>query len=239
MSRVMCKLHANREHAIAGAREYAIREGDGSARALLYDVGMSLARVSVLLCFGSLALVACAERKSSSEAPSAVAPATPATPPPPLGQPNVDPPTPAPKPQTITAPTAPPLELRVTAGPAPKSAPTDKNEKKSLEAHSTGVALSPEIIHRVVQQSYPRFHACYESGLRQNPTLQGRMTVKLVIAADGATRSASVTTTDLPDKTVATCVTKAFSALSFPPPDHGELTVSYPVAFSPSDAAPN
>lgn len=96
-------------------------------------------------------------------------------------------------------------------------------------------ALPPEVIQRIVRQSFGRFQACYEAGLRTNPNLQGRVTVRLVIAKDGSAKSADVAVTDLADKTVATCVARAFSQLTFPAPDRGEVIVSYPVVFSPGE----
>lgn len=109
---------------------------------------------------------------------------------------------------------------------------TGSNRVSAGAAQVTG-ALPPEVIQRIVRQSFDRFQTCYDAGLRSNPTLQGRVTVKFVIAKDGSTKSANVAATDLDDKNVATCVAKAFSSLSFPPPDRGEVIVSYPVVLSP------
>jgi hypothetical protein len=98
-------------------------------------------------------------------------------------------------------------------------------------------ALAPELIHRVVRQSFDRFQKCYDAGLRSNPTLQGRVTVRFVIAKDGTTKSPTVAATDLADKSVATCVANAFSSIAFPVPDRGEVIVSYPVILSPDGSA--
>ena len=72
--------------------------------------------------------------------------------------------------------------------------------------------------------------------LTANPTLQGRVSVKLVIGKNGGTKSAAVASTDLADKEVATCVAKVFGSLSFPQPERDEVTVVYPIAFSPGEA---
>jgi hypothetical protein len=45
--------------------------------------------------------------------------------------------------------------------------------------------LPPELIQRVVRGNLPRFMKCYTDGLRGNPSLQGRVAVKFVIARDG------------------------------------------------------
>ena len=48
--------------------------------------------------------------------------------------------------------------------------------------------LPPEVIQRIVRQNFGRFRLCYENGLRNNPNLQGRVTVKFVIDRSGRGR---------------------------------------------------
>jgi hypothetical protein len=94
--------------------------------------------------------------------------------------------------------------------------------------------LPAEVVQRVVRQNFGRFRLCYENGLRANPTLEGRITVRFVIGRDGAVSSADNAGSDLPDPTIAGCVTRAFYGLSFPPPEDGVVFVTYPIVFSPS-----
>jgi hypothetical protein len=93
--------------------------------------------------------------------------------------------------------------------------------------------LPPEVIQRIVRQSFGRFRLCYENGLRQNPTLEGRVTIGFTIGRDGAVSNARVASSDLPDAGVASCVQRAFYGLTFPQPEDGIVTVSYPIHFSP------
>ncbi len=95
--------------------------------------------------------------------------------------------------------------------------------------------LPPEIIQRVVRQNFGRFKACYESGMRNNPSLQGRVAVRFVIGHDGAVSSVANGGSDLPDAGVVSCVTRAFYGLSFPQPENGIVTVTYPIVFSPAN----
>jgi hypothetical protein len=92
--------------------------------------------------------------------------------------------------------------------------------------------LPPEIVQRVVRQNFGRFKACYESGLRGNPGLQGRVAVRFVIGRAGEVENVANGGSDLPDQGVVSCVTRAFYGLSFPPPDSGIVTVTYPIVFS-------
>lgn len=93
--------------------------------------------------------------------------------------------------------------------------------------------LPSEVIQRVVRQNFGRFRACYEAGLRNNPNLAGRVAVNFVIGRDGSVGQANSGGSDLPDGGVVSCVVRSFYGLSFPAPESGIVTVSYPIAFSP------
>ena len=75
--------------------------------------------------------------------------------------------------------------------------------------------------------------ACYEAGMRNNPNLAGRVAVRFVIGRDGSVGSVGNGGSDLPDSGVVSCVVRSFYGLSFPAPDSGIVTVTYPIAFSP------
>jgi hypothetical protein len=93
--------------------------------------------------------------------------------------------------------------------------------------------IPPEVIQRIVRQNYGRFRQCYEMGLRTNPNLTGRVTARFVIGRDGAVTNAMNGGGDLPDSTVTSCVVSAFYGLSFPAPDGGIVTVTYPIMLVP------
>lgn len=98
----------------------------------------------------------------------------------------------------------------------------------------TGGSLAPELIQRVVRQNFGRFRHCYESALRTNPNLTGRVTARFVIDRDGSVSMASNGGSDLPDSSTVQCVISAFYGLSFPAPRDGVVRVSYPILFTPS-----
>lgn len=93
--------------------------------------------------------------------------------------------------------------------------------------------LGAEVIRRVVRLNDGRYRACYESGLRTDPGLQGRVTVKFVIDRTGAVALAADGGSDIPDEAVRRCVVSSFLSLSFPSPENGAVTVVYPIVFSP------
>lgn len=88
--------------------------------------------------------------------------------------------------------------------------------------------LPPEVIQRVVRQNFGRMKACYQT---QTDT-QGRVTVRFVIQRDGSVGGVRASGEGVRDS-LASCVGKAFGAISFPQPEGGVVTVAYPIVFSP------
>jgi Ca-activated chloride channel family protein len=93
-------------------------------------------------------------------------------------------------------------------------------------------------VQRIVRQNFGRFRLCYEAGLRNNPSLEGRVSTRFVIARDGSVATASNGGSDLPDAGVVSCVNRAFMGLSFPQPEAGTVTVVFPVMFAPGAVTP-
>lgn len=112
-----------------------------------------------------------------------------------------------------------------------------QTKSPSLRQGNTQVngRLPPEVIQRIVRQNFGRFRLCYENGLRNNPTLSGRVSVKFVIDRSGAVSTAQDGGSELPDQGVISCVVRGFGNLSFPQPEGGIVTVVYPIIFNPGD----
>ena len=98
---------------------------------------------------------------------------------------------------------------------------------------TTSGRLPAEIIQRTVRQNFGRFRFCYEQALRQNPNLQGRVAVRFVIGRDGSVSQVSNGGSDLPDQNAVSCVVRSFYGMSFPSPENGIVTVTYPILFQP------
>jgi hypothetical protein len=118
---------------------------------------------------------------------------------------------------------------RLAKGHAPR-APQFRVGETTIQGRLPG-----EIVQRIVRQNYGRFRLCYEGGLRNNPSLQGRVEIRFVIGRDGAVSGVSNGRSDLPDPHVVQCVAQAYYGLSFPQPEGGIVTVVYPIVFSPGD----
>ncbi|MBS2013592.1 MAG: AgmX/PglI C-terminal domain-containing protein [Deltaproteobacteria bacterium] len=94
--------------------------------------------------------------------------------------------------------------------------------------------LPPEVIQRILRASFGRFRLCYENGLRSNPDLAGRVTVKFVIDRKGDVASAADGGSTLPDQAVVGCIVRAIGGVSFPAPEGGVVTVVYPLDLAPA-----
>ncbi|MEQ9320671.1 MAG: AgmX/PglI C-terminal domain-containing protein [Polyangiaceae bacterium] len=113
--------------------------------------------------------------------------------------------------------------------------PRHKTGSPRIRMTNTEVSgrIPPEVIQRIVRNNYGRFRACYESALRGNPNLQGRVAVSFLIGRDGTVKTASGGG-DIPDSGVISCVTQAFYGLSFPAPEGGTVRVTYPIVLTPT-----
>ena len=99
---------------------------------------------------------------------------------------------------------------------------------------STNGRLDPEVIRRIVRLNSGRMVGCYQTGLRTNPALSGRVAVAFAIDREGSVSTVRDAGSDLADPAVTQCVIKSFYSLSFPPPAGGIVTVTYPLTFSPA-----
>jgi hypothetical protein len=99
---------------------------------------------------------------------------------------------------------------------------------------TTNGRLPKDVIQRIIRQNQGRYRACYESGLRTNPSLEGRVEVRFVIDRQGTVSMAQDGSSDLPSDGVKSCIVKSFYSLSFPSPDNGTVTVVYPMVLTPA-----
>jgi TonB family protein len=93
--------------------------------------------------------------------------------------------------------------------------------------------LEPELIQKVVRANFGTFRSCYEEGLARNANLEGRVAVRFVVNQGGWVTSASVSENTLADCEVVECIRAGYMGLEFPEPTGGQVTVVYPISFSP------
>ncbi len=74
--------------------------------------------------------------------------------------------------------------------------------------------------------------SCYNTALRRNPNLAGKMTMSVRISPNGTVCSARVSSNSLGDAGVASCAAAKFRAAKFPAPDGGCVDTAVPLNFT-------
>lgn len=93
--------------------------------------------------------------------------------------------------------------------------------------------IDPAAARRVVQEHNAQIRNCYERQLKQNPMLEGNMTLAVRIAPNGRVDGTQVTGS-LRDREVFACVRSVASNMRFPAPGGRDCAVvQVPFAFSP------
>jgi hypothetical protein len=140
-----------------------------------------------------------------------------------------------PPPQTVTLPqpadAGSASSVGNTLGEEPQSNPVGERDGGAVGT------LSRDVIQKTVRAGLPRAKLCYESALRKEPGLKGRVLTRFVIDPSGHVSSAQSTDqTTMPNPDVVACVVGVFKSLVFPPPEGGSVTVAYPFVFQAADA---
>lgn len=103
------------------------------------------------------------------------------------------------------------------------------DEHATLGPAPTG-GMDPALIARVVRAGVPKIRGCYQAELKNDPSFETKLTVRLVIGANGAVSSASLTQPS-GRQSFDACVLGEVRRLRFPAPDGGAVTVNYPFVF--------
>ncbi|MGB3049371.1 MAG: AgmX/PglI C-terminal domain-containing protein [Polyangiales bacterium] len=92
------------------------------------------------------------------------------------------------------------------------------------------------LVQRQIKQRLKAITRCYESELRKNPTLSGKVTVTFTIQERGNVTNAQASENTTGSPAVADCVMRTISRFRFNPgPDGGSVTFRYPFVFQPQN----
>lgn len=109
--------------------------------------------------------------------------------------------------------------------------PTTPAATVSVAMPSVRGSLPSEVVSRIVQRRSNSFRYCYERELAREPSLAGRVSVRLAIAPSGTTTSATVTSSTLGNAAVDACVIASARRLVFPS-SQGVVIVDFPLTFA-------
>src|SRR5690348_10466729 len=92
-------------------------------------------------------------------------------------------------------------------------------------------AIDPEAVRKVIRDHVPQVRWCYEQELASHPGVEGKLTIRWHIDADGRTSNASVQpdATTIASEALVRCVMTRLATWEFPKPSHGGVAVvTYP-----------
>jgi serine/threonine protein kinase len=84
---------------------------------------------------------------------------------------------------------------------------------------------------KVIGEHSAQVRACYNDAVRKNPSLDGTLVVRFVIATDGTVKSVSDGGSTIHDPVFRSCVWDEIRTWRFPKPVGGEVTVDLPYRF--------
>ena len=96
--------------------------------------------------------------------------------------------------------------------------------------------LDPNAVAAKIRQYKGALIACYESALKRNPSLSGKITLRFTINKAGKVSKAEIETDTMHDDDVNKCIIERASAWRFPPPkgEGEDVQFAYPFIFQAS-----
>jgi TonB family protein len=92
------------------------------------------------------------------------------------------------------------------------------------------------VVVRMITTRRSAIQACYERELRQNPTLQGRVSVAMTIQESGSVSGVRATENTTGSDAVAACVVRVIQGFRFNPgPEGGSVSYTFPFVFEPQN----
>ncbi len=115
--------------------------------------------------------------------------------------------------------------LTPPAQPAKAPAPPEPS-KPALSGE-----LDPPAVAKYIRSQLLNVKACYESALKTDPMLVGRVDTHWTIDVDGVPRNVAVESNSMQSSAVADCVRALIEEWRFPKPAGGSVEVSFPFVF--------
>jgi len=89
-------------------------------------------------------------------------------------------------------------------------------------------------VRQKIQKDLPKINRCYESALRYEPELSGKVSVRFAVIRNGYVRGVQVLENTTGNNHVERCVARVVSALRFPSRRTGKsLRFTFPFVFAP------
>lgn len=96
-----------------------------------------------------------------------------------------------------------------------------------------GAARSEEEIRKVIEQHKGAIFSIYNRALRQNPALQGKVVVRIIIESTGKISSVDIVSSELQDPDLESRLLQRIRLISFPASNVARTTLNYSFDFLP------
>jgi len=92
------------------------------------------------------------------------------------------------------------------------------------------------VVRQKIKKDLPKINRCYESALRHEPELEGKVSVRFAVIRTGYVRGVHVVENTTGNASVERCVARIVSALRFPRRRNGRsVRFTFPFVFAPQD----
>jgi hypothetical protein len=93
--------------------------------------------------------------------------------------------------------------------------------------------MPKKAVQEMVRSHFETYHDCYKQALHRDKEAAGDVVVRFLIGSTGRVTHAGLERLTLRDCDVAECIVADIEKTMFPPPEHGVVTVVYPIHFEP------
>ena len=119
-----------------------------------------------------------------------------------------------------------------TGGKGPEETKLNLKVGGSLSAPGGSGKIDGGVVTSVFSRRKGAIKSCYESALKVNASLKGKVTIKFTIGPAGRITDISVTDNSTGDAGIGSCIVDKVRGWKFDPPEGGSVTFSYPFILS-------
>jgi hypothetical protein len=105
---------------------------------------------------------------------------------------------------------------------------------KAVESSKSSGNRSEESIRSVLDSNKASLYAIYNRALREDPSLQGKVTFKLVIQPDGSVSSCSIVSSEITDDSLKNKLISRMKLINFGADNVGVTTTQWAIDFIPN-----
>ena len=97
--------------------------------------------------------------------------------------------------------------------------------------------LDASVVRQKIRKDLPKINRCYESALRYEPEIAGKVKVRFAVVRKGYVKSVQVLENTTGSDNVERCVARVVRAIRFPSRRTGKsLRFTFPFVFAPQDS---